>query len=314
MVKRSGAYYSSEHSLYHNHSQVMGTRLDVIFQGQDMELSEKAFEYILSELKRLDRMMNRYDPYSQVSMINKLAGLESFRVEKELFDILLNCREYHQKTSGLFDISLGKATDLIKSTQDENIKINISNLLNNSGMESITFNPEDYTIHFNKPEVSIDLGGYGKGYALDNIKRPLESLDISNAFISFGNSSVLAMGDHPAGEGWKAGIQNIFIPTESVHSFELYNESLSTSGSKSMKEVSSSISEIVHPKYGILSGSLRQICVKSFSSLEAEVLSTSLFAADTIETQDIMTSFPDSHVIIVDYDAQGGAKVLDLKQ
>ena len=291
----------------------MGTRLDVIFQGQDKEVSEQAFKYILSELTRLDRMMNRYDPYSQVSMINKLAVLESFTVEKELFDILLNCREYYQKTSGLFDISLGKAADLIKSNQDENIKTKISSLLNNSGMESITFNHENYTIHFNKPEVSIDLGGYGKGYALDKIKRPLESLDISNAFISFGNSSVLAMGDHPAGKGWKAGIQNIFIPTESVYSFELNNESLSTSGSKSVEDISTKISEIVHPKHGILKGCLRQICVKSFSSLEAEVMSTSLLAADANETKDIMDAFPGSHVVMVDYDAQGSAKVLDLK-
>ncbi len=60
-----------------------------------------------------------------------------------------------------------------------------------------------------------------KGYALETIKSILNECVIENALINMGNSSVLALGNHPVGTGWK------------VNNILLHNECLTTSGNDS---------------------------------------------------------------------------------
>jgi hypothetical protein len=85
-------------------------------------------------------------------------------------------------------------------------------------------------VPFRNEVVQVDFGGFGKGYALERIRKLLLSHGILNAFISFGESSVLALGNHPHGTGWKAGVNHQMITGNSLFSFDLQNESLSTSG------------------------------------------------------------------------------------
>ena len=45
----------------------------------------------------------------------------------------------------------------------------------------------------------LDFGGLGKGLALDDIKRLLLEEGVQSCFVSFGESSILALGRHPTG-------------------------------------------------------------------------------------------------------------------
>jgi thiamine biosynthesis lipoprotein len=53
--------------------------------------------------------------------------------------------------------------------------------------------------------MSIDLGGIGKGHALDCCARILRAHDITTAFVHGGTSSGLALGADPAGHPWRVG-------------------------------------------------------------------------------------------------------------
>ena len=114
-------------------------------------------------------------------------------------------------------------------------------LLDSSGMKQVILDRDKMTIHFRNEVVQVDFGGFGKGYALERIRKLLLSHGILNAFISFGESSVLALGNHPHGTGWKAGVNHQMITGNSLFSFDLQNESLSTSG----------MGQILHPVRGI---------------------------------------------------------------
>ena len=311
-LSQAGAYYSRDLSLYYNHGRVMGTRLDVIFHGRDSKVADNAFAGLMNELFRLDKMMNRFDEYSQVSMINKLAYIKTLSLDKELFDILLKCKEYYKRTSGLFDISLGNLADLAKSGYLDNSDTQMTEFLGNTGMDNLVLEEKDSSVRFLKPEMNIDLGGFGKGYAMDCIKSLLESKEISNAFISFGHSSVMAMGNHPQGSGWNAGIQHIYKPLESVYSFVLHNESVSTSGRNPLAGDLSNPSHVIHPGKGMVKNRQHYISVKSASATDAEVLSTALLIADPDEIQAMLSAFHDCHAIGVDYDSEGKSSVREL--
>lgn len=79
-----------------------------------------------------------------------------------------------------------------------------------------------------------------------------------------GNSSILALGNHPVGSGWK------------INDILLHNECLTTSGNDSPSR-----RHIVSPQNGKLVEGVKQIAVVTTNGSIGEILSTSLFAADS---------------------------------
>jgi len=307
---KDSAYYSEDHLLYHNHFAAMGTRLDMIFYGHPVKDGHRLTEIILQEIRRLEGLMSRYQEDSPVWMINKLAGKKPLVLNDELFNILLACEVFHDQTGGLFDISLGSVVDLIR--QGESEPIALKRLLNSSGMKQVILDPDRMTIRFRNELVQVDFGGFGKGYALECIRKLLLSHGILNAFISFGESSVLALGNHPHGAGWKAGVNHQMITGNSLFSFDLQNESLSTSGINTGQGDMDNMGQILHPVRGLTDKKYHHISVKSSSATEAEILSTALIAADESEQQAILAHFRTIEAKGIIYDREGVATINNL--
>lgn len=115
-----------------------------------------------------------------------------------------------------------------------------------------------------QPGITINLSGFLKGYALETIRDILHSCSIENALINMGNSSVLALGNHPAGTGWKVnfGNQSETEKTGESQSILLYNECLTTSGNESEGR-----RHIISPQNGNFVEGLRQIAVVTRTGL-----------------------------------------------
>jgi thiamine biosynthesis lipoprotein len=304
------AYYSGDHMLYHNHCQAMGTRLDIIFHGVEKPEGDEAFSVVYSRISELEGILSRYDENSPVSMINRVCSRRPMVIDGQLFSILSMCMDYYERTEGLFDVGIGYATRKIR----EGVKDpgSIREMLENSGMKMVAMEPGKKQIRFHCDRVEVDLGGFGKGYALDYVKSAMPDMGISDAFISFGDSSVLGLGNHPHGKGWKSGISHLFKPGESVFAFDLVNESLSTSGTGTAGKGGKGYGHILHPLSGeVISGPVHASVV-SASAAEAEVLSTALLVATEKEKEGLMKEFPACRAIEVAYDEGGNARVRDL--
>ena len=54
----------------------------------------------------------------------------------------------------------------------------------------------------------MNLGGLAKGWALDRMEERLRSREIAHALLSFGGSSVLAVGAPPGGSAWNVWVRS----------------------------------------------------------------------------------------------------------
>ena len=118
------------------------------------------------------------------------------------------------------------------------------------------------------------MSGFLKGYALETIRGILNEALIENALINMGNSSILALGNHPVGSGWK------------INDILLHNECLTTSGNDSPNR-----RHIVSPQNGKLVEGVKQIAVVTTNGSIGEILSTSLFAADSEQRKALLAEF-----------------------
>jgi thiamine biosynthesis lipoprotein len=239
-----------------------------------------------------------------------LAGHREVEVSDEVLSLLMLSKHYHEVTDGLFNIM---ALPLIKHiAQSENNKEKQSHqtpdeIRSITDIHKMKLDSEKSTAYLEKKGMMIDLGGIGKGIALLNIERILSEKEISNAFISFGESSILAKGRHPYGDCWKIGIRHIKDSSQNVYSLELRDTSLSTSGITSKE-----LREIVNPKTGELPDSIKTTSVVSKSPVDAEVLSTALLVANDKNMDQVINKFSPEMVAEIRYNKNDQPTVKEL--
>lgn len=160
--------------------EAMHTRVDILLKssshtpGQLLEIAA-GMQALIVELEHVG---NRFDPSSEISVLNALPAGEELQLSERLHDILSSCVCYHASTGGLFDItalSPGHTPNTIRS-------IHIS---------------DDGAFTRDDEDVMLDLSGFLKGYALDCLRPLVAGIGLDGCLISLGNSSIMAIGDVP---------------------------------------------------------------------------------------------------------------------
>jgi FAD:protein FMN transferase len=83
-----------------------------------------------------------------------------------------------------------------------------------------------------KSEISIDLGGLGKGFSADNIIALIKGYDETSALVAM-SGDIRALGNRPDGKPWHIGIQDPRFPENPdalVTVVKLKDMAVSTSG------------------------------------------------------------------------------------
>ena len=94
----TGCKYYKDEAMFHGFiPHIMGTRFDILLIHSDAERLNGLWCHIINELERLDKILNRFDPHSEVSGINKHALLSYIQISKELEEILQLCQYYYEK-------------------------------------------------------------------------------------------------------------------------------------------------------------------------------------------------------------------------
>lgn len=206
-MQYSQKIFSGNNKLLYAWFQAMFTRVDLMLYDEieREDLIDIAHE-IEKEVIRIESFANRFDENSLLSHVNRNAYHESVKLTPELFEILTACQLYKEQTACYFDVAVQIAD------------------LNQIGVDKFVLDAENCSVRFLYSTVKLDLSGYIKGYALGSVIGLLKEKNIANALINIGNSSICAMGNHPAGQGWKVAVSATNL--ECV----LVNECLTTSG------------------------------------------------------------------------------------
>ena len=294
----------------------MNTRFDILLPGIDDDLGDYLLDLIRREVQRTEQKLSIFFPDSDLSHINRTAFGQPIRLDDEMHYIISRCLMYFEQTEGAFDITMRPLLEFWKSHEptDENASL-AKALRKELGCDKIVLSHKKKTIQFNSGKISLDLGGLGKGYALLQVKHLLKEHNISSAFVSFGESSIMGIGDHPYGSGWKTGIMDFFDFNTNLYTYDLHDQALSVSGNSRnilmRKELVKG--HIIDPLEARPVSGLSAVAVISFSVLDAEALSTALFSAGADKRKGILQKFPHTLAIKIDYDEQKKVYIREIK-
>ncbi len=266
-------------NLYHHSIVAMNSQLDMVFWGDNQLVYNRVYNYALETLQKYELLMSRYNKESELYHLNKNGYVSTVFPGEIVYNTLEMGIEYHRLTQGYFDVTLGNVYQANKNGQPN--RVNVDRDLT----KRIEIDTMNRSVRFLQKNVSIDLGGIGKGIALNEIGKMIDELSLKNCFLSFGGSSVLTRGRHPHGDFWPFGLSGIL---DSAYLWELQNHSLSVSSSKSSDK---KIAHIVNPHTYHPIQIDKSAVVQCNNAIDAEVLSTTLIASPAHLHADILQNF-----------------------
>ena len=213
--------------------QAMATIFQVFLVSDDPVYAEQAAHEAFLELDRLEQELSRFIPNSDISRINNLKQGESLIINPATLACLEACQQVHSETGGKFDIAAGSLIHLWRSQNDyspEEFEIKRQELSNNTNLENLEILADKHQVILHGAHINIDLGGYGKGYALDCMAELLRDWDMTRCLIHGGQSSVLAMDAPTTSGGWPLSISHPQFPEISLMQPNLQNKAISGSG------------------------------------------------------------------------------------
>lgn len=201
---------SSECTFQH---EAMNTTFSFRVVHNDESTAKSAISSATQLIDKLENLLSRYIPGSDVWQVNHMQSGDSLFIDDHTYSCLRQALEVHTESGGLFDISLGRQIEHLKSKVDGATP----------GLEgSLVVDPDKPAIHCTESGREIDLGGIGKGYALDCIHKELSDWGIQNGLLSAGASTHLAFGS----KTWPISL----IGETKQQTIELQGMALSVSG------------------------------------------------------------------------------------
>ena len=269
---------SDELNFYEASHTAMGTRFTLAAYADDVRLLAQTAEQIFEEVDRIHAQMSVYTPNSEVSLINREAASVPVRVEPSLFALLQNSLRYSEDTGGAFDITTGplmKAWGFFRGEGRIPGSEELHAILATVGHQHVRLDPADRTISFDLQGVELDLGGVGKGYAVDRAVTILRENGIRAALLSSGMSSIYALGAPPGEEAWKIILRDPFDSTLPADVLYLKNFSMSTSGNynKFFRLGEKIYSHIMDPRTGMPVENMLSTTVFAANATDSEALS-----------------------------------------
>jgi thiamine biosynthesis lipoprotein len=244
----------------------------------------------LDLVHELEAQMTVYRDDSELSGVNRRAADEPVEVESALFALLLQARQLAVETDEAFDPTSGPLIDLWRSCRqavrlptDEEIVARREL----TGIEQVDFDERQRTVSFRKQGVELNLGGIGKGYALDRIGQLLFDDGLDHWLFHGGNSSLLARGDHNALGGWPVGLRNPLFPKQRLATVLLRDCALSTSGTgvQHFRLEGKRYGHILDPRTGRPADGMLSVTVLAPTAAEADALSTAFFVMGVESSQ-----------------------------
>lgn len=283
---------------------LMGSRFEITVVAENEVQSNNYIQIAIDEIVRIEKLISEWDPNSQVSEINRQAGLKAIKVDQELFDLIKRSIQISKLTQGAFDISFASMDKIWKfdgsmksmPTSDE-IKKSVAKI----GFQNIILDEVNSTVFLKNEGMKIGFGAIGKGYAADKTKKLMIDLNVKAGIIN-ASGDLNSWGKQPNGESWKVGITNPLNKEKVFSWLPIDNSAVVTSGNyeKFVEFDGVRYTHIINPKTGYPVTGLNSVTIFSQSAELADALATAVFVMGLETGLDFINQLKNIECVIID--------------
>jgi thiamine biosynthesis lipoprotein len=229
----------------------MGTVLEIELVSEDAARARAALEACFAEVRALEALVSHWDPASALSELNRAAGGTPRPVPPGLARILADAATLARRSEGSFDPTVGPLVSLWREAREAG-RLPAPERLGEArarvGFAGIEV--EGLRARLARPGMSVDLGGFAKGWALDRLGELLARHGIERALLSFGQSSLLALGAPEDAPAWRVLVRDPRGGFAGVASLRDASLSVSESFGESAEVAGRRLGHLIDPRSG----------------------------------------------------------------
>jgi thiamine biosynthesis lipoprotein len=188
------------------HRRAMACRFEITLASQDAA-AVPAARAALDEIDRLEEALSVFRETSTITRINRSAADEPVDADPSIVALLDDCATLYRDTGGAFDITstpLSRCWGFLQREGRLPSADAIDHARSRVGAGAIRLDKTRNTIRFDRRGLELNLGAIGKGYALDRVAITMRQAGATDALLSAGQSSLLAIGGRD--RGWHVDV------------------------------------------------------------------------------------------------------------
>ena len=282
---------------------LMGSRFELTAVAEDIKLADDGIEEGINEIKRIENLISSWDEHSQTSKVNRNAGVQPVKVDKELYDLISRSLRISALTNGAFDISFASVGKLWKfdgSMQEPPTPQTIATSIKKINYKNIILNPEDTTVFLKEKGMKIGFGGIGKGYAAEQAKNVMIAYGINSGVVSAAGD-LTTWGKSENGTVWDVAISKPDKSRQILAWLKADETSVVTSGNyeKFFIHEGKRYSHIIDPRTGYPTTGVKSATIVCTNAELGDALATTMFVMGENEGLSLINQLKDIECLII---------------
>ena len=287
---------------------LMGTSVTVmIWHEGNPDGAKAALESAFAEIERIDGLFSSYRPDSEISRINQAAGDRPIPVCAEVLRTLAFGERIARMTQGAFDPTFAGAGRLYDFGPSSSVptESELAAALLRVGIDKLKLDPVAGTAHLTVKGARIGVGGYVKGYAIDQACAIVRKKGFSDFILNAGGDMYVA--GTKGKKQWRIGIQDPRGQRDAlIATISAQDRAVVTSGDYERFFIKDGVRyhHILDPRTGRPARLCRSVTVIAESSMPADAMATAIFVLGPEKGIQWIETQPGAECFIID--AAGG--------
>ncbi|WP_316805089.1 FAD:protein FMN transferase [Pedobacter nototheniae] len=274
----------------------MGSKFDITIVARDAKTADRNIDTVIHEISRIEFLISDWKPETQISEVNRNAGIKPVKVDKEVFNLAKRALYLSKITDGAFDISFAAMDKIWKfdgSMTEMPSPEAIEKSVEKVGYKNIILDSINLTIFLRLKGMKIGFGALGEGYAADRCRDMMLKRGINSGIVN-GSGDMSTWGKHPNGHNWTIGITNPFHKDSLYAVVPLHGGAVVTSGSYEKFVILNGkrYSHIINPVTGYPATGLSSVTVFGPDAELANGFSTSMMVLGKVAGLKFINKFP----------------------
>lgn len=233
----------------------MGVPFKIIIYAPDEATATRATRAAFARIAELDGILSDYNPESELNRLARQGHQGSVRLSDDLWRVLSASQQLARATGGAFDVTVGPYVRLWRRARRQKEMPSPERLAEARSAVSYQWLELDESTHsarLLRPNMRLDLGGIGMGYAVDEALAVLREQGIRHALVD-ASGDIGAAEAPPGTQGWRIGVVPLSDDGTPSRVILLANAAVTTAGDAFQHVVidGQRYSHIVDPRTGL---------------------------------------------------------------
>lgn len=258
-----------------------------------------------SSMRRYHEIFDLYHPYDGVDnlyAVNQSAGTGPAAAEKELIDLLVLIRGWHEQYTSVTNPAMGSVLSLWHDAREAGSFVPEQSALVEAGkhmdFDQVIIDEQAQTIRFDDPMIQLDLGAVAKGYAAQLTADALRSAGLDSFILNAGGNVVCGGAPLDGRQFWTVAIEDVDA-VSTRHKIGVVDQCIVTSGDyqRYYELDGERYHHLIDPATLYPAAHVRAVSVIHPDSGLADFLSTTAFVLPYEESRALIESIPEAEAV-----------------